>query len=125
MNEIYVVGFITDDNRVLLINKNRPKWQEGLFNGIGGKVEGNESPLEAMIRETKEETGLEINEWESIETISFKNGVELHAYSSHISSSDIEQFQSLTDEKVSLFKKDKLPENLVEDVRYFIENQVF
>jgi len=37
----YCLGFMFDEQRdlVLLIKKNKPKWQEGLYNGIGGKVQ--------------------------------------------------------------------------------------
>ncbi len=57
----YVIGLIFDDkNRILLINKLRPDWQKGYYNGIGGKVEGNETFMKAMIRETKEEANLDI-----------------------------------------------------------------
>jgi hypothetical protein len=36
----YVVGFAFDtDGRVALIRKNRPEWQAGRLNGIGGHVE--------------------------------------------------------------------------------------
>jgi len=56
----YCVGFMFSEDweRVLLMRKLKPKWQEGLLNGIGGKVEENESPQFAMIRETIEETGI-------------------------------------------------------------------
>jgi 8-oxo-dGTP diphosphatase len=55
----YVVGFCFDYNHenVLLIRKNRPDWQVGRFNGLGGKIEKGESPLAAMGREFVEETG--------------------------------------------------------------------
>ena len=57
----YVLGFAFDNNgRVLLIRKKKPKWQEGLLNGIGGHVEPNELPLAAMNRECFEETGLSL-----------------------------------------------------------------
>lgn len=61
----YVVGFMfsTDWKHVALILKKRPIWQEGLLNGIGGKVEENESVIKAMIREFEEETGLYTEEW--------------------------------------------------------------
>ncbi len=56
----YVVGFLfgPSDKAVALIRKNRPDWQKGLLNGIGGKIEPGESPYNAMVREFKEETGL-------------------------------------------------------------------
>lgn len=61
----YVVGFLfnPDMTEVVLIKKNRPDWQKGLLNGVGGKIESGEDPITAMIREFKEETGLEIIDW--------------------------------------------------------------
>jgi 8-oxo-dGTP diphosphatase len=59
----FVLGFITDRKRVLLIRKNRPDWQKGLYNGVGGLVLLDETPTDAMIREAKEETNLDITDW--------------------------------------------------------------
>jgi len=56
----YVLGFIFNkyQNSVLLVEKKRPEWQEGHWNGIGGKIEKDDSnPINAMIREAYEETG--------------------------------------------------------------------
>jgi len=57
----YVVGFLFSENEqsVLLIEKQRPDWQKGLWNGIGGHIEPEETPLQAIVREFKEETGIE------------------------------------------------------------------
>lgn len=59
---VYCCGFVfdTERNNVLLIEKNRPAWQRGKLNGIGGHLENGEKPVNAMIRECKEETGLVI-----------------------------------------------------------------
>ena len=40
-----VVGIITDNEEILLLKKNNPDWQKGLYNGIGGKVELNTTHL--------------------------------------------------------------------------------
>jgi 8-oxo-dGTP pyrophosphatase MutT (NUDIX family) len=55
----YVLGFVFNRNlgRVLLVLKNRPAWQANKLNGIGGKIEVGETPLQAMEREFREETG--------------------------------------------------------------------
>lgn len=55
----FVLGFCFDIgyHNVLLIEKNRPPWQAGKLNGIGGKIEEGESPSGAMVREFQEETG--------------------------------------------------------------------
>ncbi len=53
----YVAGFMFDGDRVALVVKNRPEWQKGKMNGIGGHIEPGETPEQAMTREFKEETG--------------------------------------------------------------------
>jgi 8-oxo-dGTP diphosphatase len=59
MKSDYVVGFVfnVDKSEVALILKNRPAWQAGRLNGIGGHIEEEELPLDAMHREFREETG--------------------------------------------------------------------
>lgn len=56
----YVVGFMFDESmsNVALIRKNKPAWQAGLLNGIGGKIEGEEPAVKAMVREFNEEAGM-------------------------------------------------------------------
>ena len=62
----YVVGFVFDHARehVVLVHKRRPTSQAGLWNGVGGKVESNETSLAAMQRECAEECDLHIPEWQ-------------------------------------------------------------
>ena len=59
----YVLGFFFGsyyggDDEVLLIRKRRPRWMRGKLNGVGGLVQPGETPLEAMTRALKKETGL-------------------------------------------------------------------
>lgn len=58
----YVVGFLfsRDLSQVALIRKNRPAWMAGKLNGVGGHIEEDEEPAEAMEREFNEETGAAI-----------------------------------------------------------------
>lgn len=61
MKTQYVVGlaFNAAGDYVALIKKNKPRWQAGLLNGIGGKVELSDGPhVFAMQREFMEETGV-------------------------------------------------------------------
>lgn len=55
----YVVGFMFSPglSGVVLTLKNRPAWQEGLYNGPGGKVKPGETHKQAMVREFHEESG--------------------------------------------------------------------
>lgn len=61
MRQNYVVGFAfsTDRSKVVLIRKNRPAWQAGKLNGVGGKFEPDEDGHTCMCREFLEETGVE------------------------------------------------------------------
>lgn len=52
-----VAGFAFHADRVLLVQKKNPRWQAGLWNGVGGKVDDGEKPVHAMTREFYEETG--------------------------------------------------------------------
>lgn len=73
----YVLGFAFYEDKVLLIQKQRPLWQKGLYNGIGGHIEAGEKPADAMAREFKEEAGIVLpaNGWRQfliLEGIEFK-----------------------------------------------------
>ena len=59
----YVVTFLftMDYKSIWLIEKQKPAWQKGCLNGIGGKIERGEAPQQAAIREIKEEAGVNIN----------------------------------------------------------------
>jgi len=74
----YVAGFLfTEDlQNVWLIQKEKPFWQRGMFNGIGGKVEPGETPYAAMVREFKEEAGLNLTGWREFVKLQFPDGEE-------------------------------------------------
>jgi 8-oxo-dGTP diphosphatase len=54
-----VVGFLFADSDVLLVQKMKPEWQKGFWNGVGGKDEDGEEPIDAMVREFREETKID------------------------------------------------------------------
>ncbi len=60
----YTCGFLFHGQNVLLVQKERPDWQRGVWNGIGGKVEQSETPEACMRREFREETRLDILDWD-------------------------------------------------------------
>ena len=73
----YVVGlmFNLDKTKVALIRKNRPEWQNGLLNGIGGKNNEGEHSVDAMTREFEEETSLKTfwYDWWPLVTLTAQN----------------------------------------------------
>jgi 8-oxo-dGTP pyrophosphatase MutT (NUDIX family) len=90
----YVCGFIFDQEQrlVLLIKKKRPHWQFNRLNGVGGRVEGNETTTEAMKRECVEETGLLIAEkaWRYFAVLKTE-GVEVHFFSTEVKTLELPQ----------------------------------
>lgn len=65
MRNRYVLGFIFSGTmqQVLLMKKERPTWQKGFLNGIGGRCHVGEDPEVAMHRETDEEIGVNSVPW--------------------------------------------------------------
>lgn len=55
----YVVGFVRDlSDRVIFLRKTHPQWQADRLNGVGGRMERDETIESAMQREFLEETGI-------------------------------------------------------------------
>lgn len=98
----YVVGFALDSyGRVALIEKNRPAWQAGKLNGIGGHVEEGETFIEAMRREFWEETGVHVEDWTLFATMKFP-GATISFYKSWITSEEMSSLKTTTDEEVCI-----------------------
>jgi len=98
----YVVGFAHDgEGRVALIEKNRPEWQAGKLNGIGGHVEKGEDPWAAMRREFREETGADIDSWELFVRMEFP-GAEIFFFKALVSLQQLTELRTMEDEVVTI-----------------------
>lgn len=77
MKKEYVLGFcfMGGGSEVVLIRKNKPAWQKGMLNGVGGKIEPGENAMEAMFREWREETGTHLTNWHRFVTMDFSGAV--------------------------------------------------
>jgi 8-oxo-dGTP diphosphatase len=111
----FVVGFLFDgQGNVALIEKNRPDWQIGRLNGVGGQVEKGESPLKAMVREFYEEAGDKID-WRQFCEVK-GDGYRLYCFTSR----EKTEITTKTDEKVGWYPVSKLPDNILPNVRWLI-----
>lgn len=66
--EYVLIGIISDDaQKILLTLKDRPAWQAGKLNLVGGKVEDGELIYDSAVRELFEETGICVSSliWDS------------------------------------------------------------
>ena len=60
MQYLYTLCFIRQGDYILMLNRNKSPWL-GIWNGVGGKREDDESPLDCIHREIKEETNIKVN----------------------------------------------------------------
>ncbi len=67
----YVAGilFNVGYSNLVLVEKQRPVTQRHKLNAIGGEIKDGETPHAAMVREFKEEAGLEIGQWSNFCTL--------------------------------------------------------
>lgn len=143
MSNEYVCGFLftNDLSMVVLIRKNKPEWQYGKLNGVGGKIEQRtlqgepvefegkplmEDPATAMSREFREETGAVVltSSWVPFRTERFRNGAVVH-FLYAVSSTAFDDAKTITDEKivklwVSLALEEKR-ESMMYNLPYLIE----
>lgn len=110
----YVVGFLIDEqlHDVVLVRKNRPDWQAGRLNGVGGKVEGIlaggpevlwETPYEAMRREFREETGVDLDGWEHYATVTdAERDTVIHFFRLFADTATVSACTTTTDEAIEI-----------------------
>jgi len=58
---VVVLLFSKNNDKVLMVKRNKKPYKD-CWNGIGGKLEVAETPIEAAIRECKEETNIDLKE---------------------------------------------------------------
>ena len=118
----HTVGFIFDQtlSRVVLIQKNRPTWQAGKLNGIGGKIEPEEESLTCMVREAHEESGLMTapDEWIFLGTLN-EPGAIVDCYATVYAGAPEDIF-TRTDEQIAWYEAKKLPDNALPNLSWLV-----
>lgn len=109
----YVVGFMFSNklNLVVLIQKTKPAWQAGKWNGVGGKVEPGELPIDAMIREYEEETGVLHDDWTYYATQTGRESI-VHLFYA-VDNLALKYSETVTDEKIDVHEVRNLPVDVV------------
>lgn len=109
--KLYVLGFAMDEkaNHIVLVHKDRPEWQKGLINAVGGKIEDfDKNYPEAMAREFFEETGLPTfaDDWQEFAILHFgedKLGGEAMVFCFRLFSDAIFGVRTQETEKIEIF----------------------
>ena len=118
------VGFIfsEDLNSVLLLKKNRPDWQVGFYNGVGGHLTKEEMSkgdwIYSWIREVKEEVNLDL-EYKKVIQIGriVTNDITVIVYAYRLKRDQEYTMQQMTDESplwviIKLYDTFQIIENL-------------
>lgn len=116
----YCLGFMFNENKtdVLLIQKTKPIWQVGKFNGIGGKIEESETANQAMIREFEEEVGIINDEWKYVVTIF---GEDWFVYVFTCKSDDVFDYKQMEGEEPNLLPLAELDKyDLIDNLYWLI-----
>lgn len=125
--KFYVMGFIFDKAKenVLLIEKRKPDWQAGHWNGIGGKIKviGNLSeidpnPLAAMRRECREEIGGFGHNWEHCLTFNCPGGT-VFVFKA-VSPTEEIMYEQLETEQLEVWPVNALPDNVMANLKWII-----
>jgi mutator protein MutT len=123
-NFVTTLLLLRKDNKILLAMKKRG-FGEGKYNGVGGKLEENETPYEAMLRETKEEINITPTKYEKVAIIDFLEYVkgEQASLTFHLYiATEWDKEPEETDEmKPEWFDIDKIPyDNMFPDDKYWL-----
>lgn len=116
----FVIGllFSPDRQRVLLIEKNRPAWQKGRLNGVGGGVEPGELFRDAIHREIVEEAGLVLPKEEMSMCVRLNHaGNDVRFYRVF---ANIDLARAQTDERLHICPVNELPANILHNLRWII-----
>ncbi len=118
----YVIGiyFTYDYKKVALILKNRPKWQEGLYNFPGGHIEEGEIAEQAIIREFKEECCIDIPQWELLGEMDSPRYRVVMFTAVQLSWSEEDKLKQGEDQPVIWAEVDNLPDNIISNLRWLI-----
>lgn len=117
----YVAGLMFSESReyVALVCKDRPAWQAGRINAIGGKIEEDESPATAMAREFQEETGVETqaDEWNFLLKL---EGPDFAVNFFSAFTDKVFGVKTMETEEIRLFSPKQLPPNVISNINWIV-----
>jgi 8-oxo-dGTP diphosphatase len=126
----YVVGFLfelhdlkytQETSNILLIQKEHPEWQKGYLNGIGGKIEPGELPIDAMNREFAEESGITGINWQHFANVICGEKHKVYFYRGFAKIDILNSSKQMTDESIYNIPLRHINHyNVIENLKYLI-----
>ena len=114
------------EGRVLLLRRRNTGYEDGNYSVVAGHVEGGEELKSAMVREAREEAGIEISpsDLEVVGAMHFKGDKEYISFFLRASvwSGDVTNMEPDECDDLRWFSIDDLPDNTIPYVRHAIEN---
>jgi 8-oxo-dGTP diphosphatase len=124
---LYVLGFAFDPKtgRVLLVQKSKPEWQAGRWNGIGGHIEVGEKKYSAMLREFQEETGRRVSYgWKHFGKLTMAQTENSPPGVVHLYTKVVEDLDQLVapdgEDPIALHDPYDLPDNIISNLRWIV-----
>lgn len=120
----FVLGFLFNAklDKVVLIKKNRPDYQAGKLNGLGGKIEQEDCPKLKMVDKFVEEAGVIVNDWKDCGVLSDGKTYKVNIFGAK---GNIEAVNTMTSEEVCVYSvKDLTSLKCVYGVPMFVREAI-
>ncbi len=127
-NDLTVLCYLKNNDQYLLMlrNKKENDLNEGKWIGVGGHIEEGEAKEQALVREVKEETGLDIVSYTYRGEILFINDDYQEIMYLYISDDFVGELLDCDEGQLAWIDKDKIFDlNLWEGDRYFLKKLLF
>jgi len=116
---------LVKDGKILLLRRFNTGWSDGQYSVVAGHLDGNETFLQAMIREAKEEAGIELSQ-EDLEVVhvvhrkSNEERIDFFILAKKWKG-DPKNMEPHKCDDLNWFEMDKLPENTIPYIRQAID----
>jgi 8-oxo-dGTP pyrophosphatase MutT (NUDIX family) len=120
---------LVNENKILLLRRYNTGYEDGNYSVVAGHIDGGEDVFSAMIREAKEEAGIDIcvENLEVIQVMHRKKGHEEridYFFKSSKWNGNIQIMETDKCDELKWVEIDNLPENMVDYVHAAIKNYI-
>ncbi len=119
--------FLLDKENILLLKRHNTGYEDGKYSVVAGHLDGNEDIYKAMIREAKEEAGIDI-ETKDIKIVQVMHRKQTNEeridyfFCCNKWKGEIKNAEPEKCSELKWFPINNLPENIIEYIKYSIKN---